>query len=125
MKSLVQLCEFTYAVESLTKLHGYPERANGVSTASVLDSLVRTILSQNTTDKNSRKAYFELKTCFPTWKEVLAASDESVRAAIKIGGLSEIKVVFHIDEGFDKKCIGNAYQDNIKNYSHRAFTALR
>lgn len=36
----------------------------------VLDSLLGTILSQNTTDKNSRRAFASLKTAFPTWEQV-------------------------------------------------------
>lgn len=36
----------------------------------VLDSLVGTILSQNTTDNNSRRAFDSLKQAFPTWEEV-------------------------------------------------------
>ena len=36
----------------------------------VLDSLVRTILSQNTTDKNASRAYAALKIAFPSWEDV-------------------------------------------------------
>ena len=36
----------------------------------VLDSLVSTILSQNTTDKTSHKAFSSLKKSFPTWESV-------------------------------------------------------
>lgn len=59
---------------------------------SVLDSLVRTILSQNTTDKLSAQAFSQLKQAFPTWKAVLAAPPAKVEAAIKIGGLAQTKV---------------------------------
>lgn len=37
---------------------------------SVLDSLVGTILSQNTTDANSSKAFHNLKRSFSSWEEV-------------------------------------------------------
>ena len=37
---------------------------------SVLDGLVGTILSQNTTDSNSRRAFASLKSAFPTWEHV-------------------------------------------------------
>jgi endonuclease III len=40
----------------------------------VLDSLIGTILSQNTTDNNSRRAFASLKTAFPTWEEVCHVS---------------------------------------------------
>ena len=39
------------------------------------DSQVRTILSQNTTDVNSRRSFAALKKAFPTWPEVLKAKD--------------------------------------------------
>ena len=39
------------------------------------DLQVRTILSQNTTDVNSRRSFAALKKAFPTWIEVLKAAD--------------------------------------------------
>lgn len=36
----------------------------------VLDSLIGTILSQNTTDNNSKRAFASLKRAFSTWEEV-------------------------------------------------------
>lgn len=45
--------------------HGDPEPP--------LDLLVRTILSQNTSDRNRDRAYDELRCRFPTWEDVLAA----------------------------------------------------
>lgn len=41
----------------------------------VLDSLVGTILSQNTTDNNSKRAFASLKRVFPTWEEVSSTRD--------------------------------------------------
>ena len=58
---------------------------------SVLDSLVRTILSQNTTDRTSARAFASLKEKLPTWEAVLAAPNEIVEDAIREGGLAEIK----------------------------------
>ena len=58
---------------------------------SVLDSLVRTILSQNTTDRTSARAFASLKEALPTWEAVLAAPNEEVEDAIREGGLAEIK----------------------------------
>lgn len=40
------------------------------ATESVLDGLVSTILSQNTTDSNSQKAFISLKSAFPNWEDV-------------------------------------------------------
>jgi hypothetical protein len=45
-------------------------RGKASSPKSVLDSLVATILSQNTTEANSRRAFAQLKHRFPTWEQV-------------------------------------------------------
>ncbi|KAL8547420.1 hypothetical protein ACS0TY_006952 [Phlomoides rotata] len=58
---------------------------------SVLDGLVKTILSQNTTEHNSEKAFASLKNAFPTWKEVLEAETKCIEDAIRCGGLAPTK----------------------------------
>ncbi|KAK4756286.1 hypothetical protein SAY87_006413 [Trapa incisa] len=58
---------------------------------SVLDGLVHTVLSQNTTDANSQRAFATLKSIFPTWEEVLAAESRCVEDAIRCGGLAPTK----------------------------------
>jgi hypothetical protein len=76
-------------VESLTAIHGIKEAQNSIRP--VLDSLIRTILSQNTTDKTSMIAFQNLKNVCPTWKSTLAADDSVIEEAIRFGGLAEIK----------------------------------
>lgn len=39
----------------------------------VLDGLVRTVLSHNTTEANSQRAFASLKSAFPTWEDVCFA----------------------------------------------------
>ena len=56
-----------------------------------LDGLVLIILSQATNDLNCDRAFASLKSTFPTWEEVLAASDEAVADAIRSGGLANQK----------------------------------
>ena len=56
-----------------------------------VDLLVMTILSQNTSDTNSLRAFALLKSAFCDYEEVLAASDEAVADSIRAGGLAEIK----------------------------------
>ena len=56
-----------------------------------VDLLVMTILSQNTSDTNSLRAFALLKSAFCDYEEVLAASDDAVADAIRPGGLAEIK----------------------------------
>jgi endonuclease-3 len=56
-----------------------------------LDELILTVLSQNTNDVNRDRAYEALRRRFPTWEEVAEAPVEEVAAAIKPGGLSNVK----------------------------------
>ncbi|KAF5196341.1 Dna glycosylase superfamily protein [Thalictrum thalictroides] len=58
---------------------------------SVLDGLVNTILSQNTTEVNSTRAFASLKSAFPTWEDVLAAELKCIEDAIRCGGLAVTK----------------------------------
>ncbi len=52
-----------------------------------LELLVRTILSQNTTDRNRDRAYASLRTRWGTWEDVLGAPTEELADAIKGAGL--------------------------------------
>jgi len=56
-----------------------------------LDELVMTILSQNTADVNTARAYQSLTDTFATWQEVMEAPTEAVAESIRIGGLANIK----------------------------------
>lgn len=49
---------------------GEPPLSESFPEESVLDGLVSTILSQNTTDVNSQRAFASLKSGFPTWDDV-------------------------------------------------------
>jgi endonuclease-3 len=53
--------------------------------------LVRTILSQNTSDINSRPAYQELIKTFDNWEKLLTASIDRIAGPIRGGGLGKIK----------------------------------
>jgi len=57
----------------------------------LLDGLVHTILSQNTNDENSRRAFRRLKERFPTWEAAASAPMEEVEEAIRPGGISRVK----------------------------------
>src|SRR3989339_838979 len=56
-----------------------------------VDVLIATILSQNTTDKNSYKAYKNLKDNFKNWNEVASAKQKTIEQNIRIGGLAKQK----------------------------------
>jgi endonuclease III len=61
------------------------------SRADPLSELIGTILSQNTSDVNSGRAFQALRSAFPTWEAVRDAPVAAVTAAIHPGGLSAIK----------------------------------
>jgi len=58
-----------------------------------LDTLVNTILSQNTNDTNRDRAYSTLRERFPSWEDVMAADAEDIADAIRVGGLANQKSV--------------------------------
>ena len=75
-------------IERLTGLYGAPEwRPHGDATG----ELVLTLLSQNTADYNSGKAFSRLLQRFPDWESVLAAPLAEVEDAIRPGGLAPTK----------------------------------
>jgi endonuclease-3 len=53
--------------------------------------LVATILSQNTSDVNSHRAFARLRERLPSWEDVLEADAEEIAEAIRPGGLADIK----------------------------------
>jgi endonuclease-3 len=58
-----------------------------------IDVLIGTILSQNTSDANSGRAFASLKAGFDSWEAVASAPAERIAQVIKSGGLSQIKAV--------------------------------
>ena len=77
------------AAELLEAEYGLPrwsqEKHDPIST------LVGTILSQNTSDRNSIPAFNALRRRYPTWEKVLAAKESGIASAIRKGGLANIK----------------------------------
>lgn len=53
--------------------------------------LVLTVLSQNTADTNSGRAFVQLMRTFPSWRAIAEAPQEAVVAAIQGGGLAQQK----------------------------------
>ena len=56
-----------------------------------IDVLIGTVLSQNTSDTNSKRAFNSLLSAFGSWEVVSHAPVEHIAQAIKSGGLSRIK----------------------------------
>jgi len=56
-----------------------------------LSVLIQTILSQNTSDVNSRRAFESLISAFGSWEDLAAADVDEIAVSIRAGGLGEIK----------------------------------
>jgi endonuclease-3 len=56
-----------------------------------VDVLIETILSQNTSDANSGRAFTALKASFDSWEAVASAPAEHIARVIESGGLFQIK----------------------------------
>lgn len=61
---------------------------------SALDVLISTILSQNTSDSNSSRAFDSLKSSFVEWNQVAKAGVSKIEKSIKSGGLAKIKAKY-------------------------------
>ncbi len=75
--------------DTLTKVYGRKIVAR--RRASPLDTLVLTILSQNTNDVNRDRAYRSLRESYPKWEDLMASTPSRVATAIRVGGLANIK----------------------------------
>ncbi|MDQ3711346.1 MAG: hypothetical protein M3388_03925, partial [Acidobacteriota bacterium] len=79
---------FKYIVQNLENTFGEPKLS---PKSDALTMLIRIILSQATTDANSRRTYQNLRRRFKTWESVLAAENGEVAEAIRLGGLANQK----------------------------------
>ncbi len=82
------LSTIPHIIERLEDAYGAPywrPRYNPVS------ELVYTILSQNTSDKNSLPAFQKLREIFPKWEDILEAPEIEIGEAIRSGGLWQVK----------------------------------
>jgi endonuclease-3 len=70
-------------------LASYGPRSHVVRPA--LDELILTVLSQNTSDVNSERAYAAMRARYPTWEAVLAAPAADLVDALRPGGLANQK----------------------------------
>ena len=75
-------------VKALTAIYGLPAwRPHG----DPMTELVLTILSQNTSDTNSGRAFMRLITRFPAWEELMLAPINEIEEEISVGGLAKQK----------------------------------
>ncbi len=73
----------------LIKHFGIPPRPKKLP--SPLDTIIGTILSQNTNDKNSYKAYRNLKDNFGNWVKLAELKSNQIEKYIKVAGLGKQK----------------------------------
>jgi endonuclease III len=69
----------------------YKDKKNKKKFSDILDTLIATKLSQNTTDKTSSIAFNNLKREFKSWDELIDAPLGKIRRLIKICGLADSK----------------------------------
>ena len=74
--------------------------------ADPLSELIATILSQNTSDQNSHRAYAGLRSRFRSWEQMRRANVRTIAAAIRSGGLADIKA------GRIKSILNQIHNDN-------------
>lgn len=75
-KAAAEILEMEYGLASLPAARPDP-----------IETLVETILSQNTNDRNRDAAFAGLKTAFPSWKDAASASLASIGRAVRSAGL--------------------------------------
>ena len=101
----------------LVKKFGIPSKSK--ITPDPVDLLIATILSQNTNDRNSFRAFNNLKNNFNNWEEVEELPALKIEKYIKIAGLGKQKST--AIKGFlkhIKRATGNISLDFLKNKSN-------
>ena len=73
----------------LLKKYGIPQRSK--IPPDPVDMLIATILSQNTNDKNSYRAFQNLKGKFKSWEDVAKLTASKIEKYIKVAGLGKQK----------------------------------
>jgi endonuclease III len=82
VRRMVRLLDSRFGGESwdLTRIRPAP-----------LDDLIRTILSQNTTDENRDRAFRDLRSALPAWDSVMSARADRIKRLIRPAGLVNAK----------------------------------
>jgi endonuclease III len=75
----------------LEKNLGIPRRKSADELPPPIDMLIATILSQNTNDSNSHRAFVSLKNLFPEYDYIIKAPRRSLESAIRSGGMARQK----------------------------------
>jgi endonuclease-3 len=87
-----------------------------------LDELILTVLSQNTSDANSLRAFDALRERYPTWDRLARARAGSVADAIRAGGLANVKaprilaILREIGDPYDLSWMRTASDADVREY---------
>ena len=81
--------KITLVNKALVKLYGIPPRPE--IPPDPVDMLIGTILSQNTNDRNSYKAFLKLKKKYKSWDDVARQPRAKIESQIRIAGLGKQK----------------------------------
>lgn len=73
----------------LVDRYGIPKRQNPLPDP--LDLLIATVLSQNTNDNNSYKAFQNLKSAYNSWDELIDVKRTKIEKIIRVAGLAKQK----------------------------------
>jgi endonuclease-3 len=75
-------------IEALEPLYGRPQH---MASHDPLAELILTVLSQNTADTNSGRAFVQLLRRYPSWEAIANAPLDDLIAVIQVGGLARQK----------------------------------
>lgn len=75
-------------IERLSEVYGYPHH---LPSGDPLAELVLTVLSQNTSDTNSGRAFVQLMRRYASWEAMADAPAEEIAETIQAGGLAQQK----------------------------------
>jgi len=108
-------------IEILEDIYGVPQAEE----IDPVDLLVMTILSQNTSDANSLRAFGSLKSAYANYEEILAAKKDEIAEKIRVGGLANTKarrirdalLKIKLDEGaIDLGFVAGMDKDKAQDY---------
>jgi len=89
MKSSIKRSRLAAVADRLREIFGVPQRKRKLPDP--LELLVATILSQNTNDINSHKAFTNLKRAFPNFLGLADSRPAKLEPLIKVGGIANKK----------------------------------
>jgi endonuclease III len=87
-----------------------------------LEELILTVLSQNTSDVNSSRAFNSLRARYPSWRDLARARVSAVVDAIRAGGLANVKaprllsILREIGEPYDLSWMHEASDEDVRGY---------